>query len=203
MAIIDRIFNRKKTLSQLDRAELRREEILLSKQRDKLFQRAQESVLTKQKIFSQGAQQKTPELRKALAQEFELKTQEQVMVARELTLRSKELLTISRLRMIRENQGRGRSLGRLNLTDKDVAKMSQWIEDDGITQDMYQQRLDMLLEQGAMADKDAVNGSAISSAGQELMDLWSRMDRGAIQSDKAFEQADLAVRRHVGEGSAE
>jgi len=203
MAIIDRIFNRKKTLSQLDRAELRREEILLSKQRDKLFQRVQETVLTKQKIFSQGAQQKTPELRKALAQEFELKTQEQVMVARELTLRSKELLTISRLRMIRENQGRGRSLGRLNLTDKDVAKMSQWIEDDGITQDMYQQRLDMLLDQGATADKDAVNGSVISSAGQELMDLWSRMDRGVIQSDKAFEQADLAARRRVGEGSAE
>ena len=68
---------------------------------------------------------------------------------------------------------------------------------------MYQQRLDMLLDQGASADKDAVNGSAISSAGQELMDLWSRMDRGVIQGDKAFEQADLAARRRVGEGSTE
>src|SRR6202451_4058953 len=148
MALIDKIFGHKKTLSELDRQELRKEEILLTKQRDRLFKRIEQISGDKQKIFQQGAGQKSPELRKALAQDFELKTQEQLMSARELTLRSKELLTVSRVRMMKENQERGKSLGRLNLTDKDVAKISSWIEDEAITQDVYQDRLDTLLELG-------------------------------------------------------
>src|SRR5271168_2081461 len=130
MALIDKLFGQKKTLSQLSRTELRKEELILGKQRDKLFKRIEQISGEKQKIFQQGAAQKSPELRKALAQDFELKTQEQLMSARELTLRSKELLTVSRLRMVRENKDRGRSMGRLNLTGKDVEKISKWIEDD-------------------------------------------------------------------------
>jgi len=41
-----------------------------------------------------------------LAQEFELKTSEQLMLARQLNIRSKEMLTVSRLRMLRENADR-------------------------------------------------------------------------------------------------
>src|SRR5437016_7394637 len=142
MALIDKFFSKLKSLSELNKQELRREEILLTKQRDRLFKKIETLSANKQKIFQQGATQKSPELRKALAQDFELKTQEQLMAARELNLRSKELLTVSRLRMIKENNARGRALGRLNVTDKDVAKISGWIEDDAVTQDMYQERLD-------------------------------------------------------------
>src|SRR5438067_9861044 len=156
MALIDKIFGKKKTFSDLNKQELRREEILLTKQRDRLFKRIEQISIDKQKIFQQGATQKSPELRKALAQDFELKTQEQLMSARELNLRSKELLTVSRLRMIKENKDRGRALGRLNLTDKDVAKISGLIEDDNVSQDVYRDRLDSLLEIGAQGDKDAL-----------------------------------------------
>src|SRR5436853_2778022 len=149
MALIDKIFGKKKTLSDLSKQELRREEILLTKQRDRLFKKIETISTDKQKIFKQGATQKSPELRKALAQDFELKTQEQLMAARELNLRAKELLTVSRLRMIKENSEKGRALGRLKLTDKDVAKISGWIEDDNVSQDMYQERLNMVLELGA------------------------------------------------------
>src|SRR5919112_1430240 len=179
MALIDKIFSRKKTLSELDRQELRKEEILLTKQRDRLFKKIEQIAGSKQKIFQQGAKQKSPELRKALAQDFELKTQQQLMNARELNLRSKELLTVSRLRMVKENAGKGRALGRLNLTDKDVAKISGWIEDDAVTQDMYQERLDAILDLGFQSDKDALAGAGLSGAGQELMNIWSEMDRGA------------------------
>ena len=55
-------------------------------------------------------------------------------------------MTVSRLRMIKENQSRGKALGRLNITDKDVAQISGWIEDDSVTQDMYQDRLDQVLD---------------------------------------------------------
>src|SRR5437763_259311 len=164
MALIDKIFGKKKTLSELNKQELRREEILLTKQRDRLFKRIETIANDKQKIFQQGATQKSPELRKALAQDFELKTQEQLMAARELNLRSKELLTVSRLRMVKENGEKGRALGRLNLTDKDVAKISQWIEDDAVTQDMYTERLNSILELGEQSDKDAVAAAGLSGA---------------------------------------
>jgi hypothetical protein len=199
MALIDKIFGRKKTLSQLDRSELRKEEILLSKQRDRLFARIEQISTDKQKIFKNGATAKSPELRKALAQDFELKTQEQLMAARELNLRSKELMTVSRLRLVKENNEKGRALGRLNLTDKDVAKISQWIEDDAVGQDMYQERLDSILELGAQSDKDAIANAGLSSAGQELMNIWNEMDRGAMKQDEGFEEADRVVRKRQAE----
>src|ERR687890_1452250 len=174
MALIDKIFGRKKTLSELDRQELRKEEILLTKQRDRLFKRIETIATHKQKIFQQGAAQKSPELRKALAQDFELKTQEQLMAARELNLRSKELMTVSRLRMVKENTEGGRALGRLNLTDKDVAKISGWIQDDSVSQDMYNERLNTILELGAESDKSALAGAELTGAGQELMALWDQ-----------------------------
>jgi hypothetical protein len=194
MALINKIFGTKKTLSELSRQELRREEILLTKHRDRLFKRIGDISSQKQKIFQQGAQQKSPELRKALAQDFELKTQEQLMAARELNLRSKELLTVSRLRMVKENSEKGRALGRLNLTDKDVAKISGWIEDDSVSQEMYNDRLGAILELGAESDKAAIDQVELTAAGNELMAIWNQMDRGTVKEDQAFEQADRAVR---------
>ena len=195
MALIDKLFSRKKTLSQLDRQELRKEEILLTKQRDKLFKQIEQISTDKQRIFEQGAKQKSPELRKALAQDFELKTQEQLMAARELNLRSKELMTVSRLRMVKENNEKGRTMGRLNLTDKDVARITQWIEDDAVSQDMYVERLNTILDLGAQSDKDALASAGLSTAGQELLNIWNEMDRGGVKEDEAFEEADKAVRR--------
>jgi hypothetical protein len=195
MALIDKLFGKTKTLSELTTQELRREEILITKQRDRLFKKIETLAGAKQKIFQQGATQKSPELRKALAQDFELKTQEQLLTARELNLRSKELLTVSRLRIVQENRGKGRALGRLNLTDKDVAKISGWIEDDAVTQDVYTDRLNALLELGAETDKAALGDAQLTGAGQELMDLWNQMDRGAVKPEEAFEEADRKVRQ--------
>jgi DNA topoisomerase VI subunit A len=199
MALIDKIFGKKKTLSELSRQELRREEILLGKARDKLFKRIEQITVDKKKIFEQGKEQKSPELRKALAMQFEMKTQEQLMSARELNMRSKEIMTVSRLRMIKENTERGKAFGRLNVTDKDVARISQWIEDDAVTQEMYTERLDQILEIGTQADRDALAGAGLKEAGTEIMNIWNEMDRGVIQSaDEGFQEADKAVRRRSG-----
>src|SRR5215212_2221704 len=176
MALIDKLFGRKKTLSELSKQELRKEEILIGKQRDRLFKRIEDIAAAKQKIFQQGATQKSPELRKALAQQFELKGQEQMMVARELNLRSKELMTVCRLRLVQESRESGKALGRLNVTDKDMVKITSWIEDDAVNQDMYQERLDQILEMGTQADKDSLASAGLTSAGQELMHLWEQVD---------------------------
>ena len=198
MALIDKLFGSKKTLSELNKQELRREEILIGKQRDRLFKKIGDISTAKQKIFQQGATQKSPELRKALAMEFELKSQEQVMAARELNLRTKELMTVSRLRMIQENKAQGSAMGRLNVTDKDVARISQWIEDDAVSQDMYQERLDQILELGAQADKDSLAQAGLTSAGNELMHLWEEMDKGHLKEDEALQAAEKTVRRKQG-----
>ena len=197
MALIDKIFGKKKTLSELNRQELRREEILLEKTRDRLFKKIQQITTDKQKIFQQGASIKAPELRKSLALQFEMKSQEQVMVARELNLRTKELMTVGRLRMVKENSEKGKVLGRLNVTDKDIARISGWIEDDAVSSEMYQERLDQILELGAQADKDALAGTNLKEAGTEIMNIWNDMDRGAIKQEEAFDEADKAVRRRT------
>ncbi len=119
MALFDKIFSRTKTLSQLSPAELRKEEILIGKQRDKLMGKIESVAGEKKRIFENGAKSSSPELRKALAQEFELKSREQLMAARELNVKSKELLTVSRLKMVKEHQGKGKALGRRKITDKD------------------------------------------------------------------------------------
>ena len=195
MALLDKILGSNRTLSDLSKQELRKEEIMLTKQREKLFARMETIGTDKQKLFLRGAKEKSPELRKALAMDFEIKTQEQLMVARELNLRAKEMLTVARLRMVKENQERGKALGRLNITDKDVARITNWIEDDAVTQDMYTDRLNAVLEVGQQADQDALAAAGLSSAGQELMHLWDQLDAGKIKQEAAFEQADAAVKK--------
>jgi hypothetical protein len=202
MALIHKLFGSKKTLSDLTRQELRREEILLTKQRDRLFTKVESLATAKQKIFESGAAQKSPELRKALAMDFELKTQEQLMTARELNLRSKELMTVSRLRMVKENSEHGKAMGRLNVGDKDVAKISGWIEDDSVSQDMYGERLDQILSLGAQSDIDALGSAGLTSAGQELMNIWNDLDRGTVKKDAAFEAADQAARKRLADKSS-
>src|SRR5947208_1063158 len=133
MALLDKLFKKKeKTLSELTTAELRREEIMLTRDRDKMFKKIEQLATDKQKIFQQGATQKSPELRKALAMQFELKTQEQMMAGRQLNVRSKELLTVSRVRILKENMPKSSgAMGRLNLSAKDVERITSWIEDVG------------------------------------------------------------------------
>lgn len=200
MALIDKIFGKKKTLSQLSRQELRKEEILLEKTRDRLFKKVEQIAVEKKKIFDQGALQKSPELRKALAMQFEMKGQEQLMVARELNLRTKELMTVGRLRMVQENREKGRALGRLNVTDTDVERISKWIEDDTITQELYQEKLDQILDIGAESDRSVLAGTQLKEAGSEIMAIWNDMDRGAITQNEALEEAERVVRKEPAEG---
>jgi Asp-tRNA(Asn)/Glu-tRNA(Gln) amidotransferase B subunit len=199
MALIDKILGRSRSLSDLPAAELRKEEILIGKQRDRLLKKIEDLAGQKQKIFNLGATQKSPELRKALAQDFELKSQEQLMSARELNLRSKELMTVARLRLVKEGNEKGRALGRLKLTDRDVARISGWIEDDTVSQDLYNERLDSILSLGEEADRDAVAAAGLTQAGQELMHAWDELDRGTIKEGEAFDRVEDAMRRRQSE----
>src|SRR5438552_9452256 len=101
MALFDWLTKRNKPLSQMTRQELRRQELLFNRDRDQLLKRVTDLAVKKQDIFDRGRQEKSPEVRRVLAQEFDLKTTEQLMSSRQLNIRSKEAITVTRMRMLR------------------------------------------------------------------------------------------------------
>ncbi len=128
-----------------------------------------------------------------LAQEIDMKSGEQMMVGRQLNLRSKELMTVSRLRMLRENSERAKSTGgKLGLvSEKDIVRLGKLIENDKITSELYQERLDDIISQGA-ADEGT---PGLTEGAQTVMDMWGKMDAGAITDvSEAFDEADRRVR---------
>jgi hypothetical protein len=193
-SLFDWLLKRRKPLSQMTRSELRRKELLLEKDRNQLLNKINKLAADKQALFDRGAKEKTPEVRRALAQEFEMKTSEQLMLSRQLNVRSKEMLTVSRLRMLRENADRARETGgRLGLvSEKDLLRLGTLIENDSIKTEMYQQRLDDILKIGVEVED---SGIALSETGQSVLDVWDQMDRGAIvDAGEGFDEADRRVR---------
>ena len=194
MSLMDWLVKRKKPLSKMTRSELRRQELLLEKDRTQLVNKTTKLARQKQELFEKGANEKVPEVRRMMAQEFELKTSEQLMLSRQLNIRSKEMMTVSRLRMMRENADRAASTGgKLGLiSEKDILRLGKMIENDSIRSDMYQERLDDVLKLGREVDEGS---AALSDAGQTVLDVWDQMDRGAIEdSGEAYDEADRRVR---------
>jgi len=197
MALLEWLTKRKKPLSRMTRSELRRQELLLEKDRTQLLNKITKIATDKQTLFERGAQERTPEVRRMLAQEFELKTTEQLMLARQLNIRSKEMLTVSRLRMLRENADRAGQSNRLGLvSETDILRLGKLIESDAVKAEIYQERLDEILAIGSAVDEGA---ASLSEAGKTVMNVWEKMDAGAItDKNEAFDEADRSVReRHA------
>ena len=197
VSFLEWLTKRKKPLSRMTRAELRRQELLLEKDRNQLLRKIEKIAKDKQKLFERGAQEKTPELRRVLAQEFEIRTTEQLMLARQLNIRSKEMLTVSRLRMLRENADRAGSSNKLGLVSEiDLLRLSRLIESDSVRSELYQERLDEILTIGAGTEEGE---AGLSEAGKSVINVWEKMDTGTItDATEAFDEADRNVReRHA------
>jgi len=111
-----------------------------------------------------------------------------------LNIRSKEAMTVSRMRMIRENLDRAKVHGsKLGLvSEKDLLRLGRMIESDAVSVEMYQQRLDDILALGAEVDEGM---AGLSQAGQTVLDIWDKMDTGLIRDPaEAFDEADRRVR---------
>ena len=195
MGLFDWLTKKNKSLHEMTRQELRRQELLLQRDRDQLVKRITVLAEKKQEIFEKGSKEKTPEVRRVLAQEFDLKTTEQLMVSRQLNIRSKEALTVTRMRMLRENADRAKSMGsKLGMiSEKDLVALEKMIENDAITAEMYQDRLDSMLHVGLEEGE-----SALSPGTQQVLDIWDQMDTGLMKDrTEAFDEADRRVReRH-------
>jgi len=192
---------KRKTLATMSVSELRAQEMLLENERNRMQAKMSKLAGDKQKIVARGAKEKTPELRRTFAQQFDLLHTEQMMIGRHLNIRSKELLTVSRLRMLRESSQRSRlGAGALpTIREGDLATIERLIENDKITSEMYQERLDEILQIGVEADEAA---AGVSPAAQELLKVWNDMDAGLIKdTNAAFDEAEKRVReQHAAEG---
>lgn len=189
------LMTKRKTLSTMSVTELRSQEMLLENERNRLQARLSKLAKEKAKIVERGAKEKTPELRRMLAQQYDLLHTEQMMVARQLNMRTKELLTVSRLRMLREMAASSSlpSGAIAPIREKDLATIEKLIENDSITAEIYQQRLDEILRIGAAADQETT--AAISPAAEEILRVWEQMDAGLIENpDQAFDEAEKRVR---------
>jgi hypothetical protein len=185
---------KRKTLANMNVAELRAQEMLMTNERDKLLARVRKLGDEKQEIIRSGAKEKTPEMRRVMAQQFDLLHGEQMMISRQLNMRSKELLTVSRLRMLRENQPQRTAASPLaSITSRDLAVIERLIENEQVSSEAYQERLDELLHVGHAADEAAASG--VSPAAEELLKIWNDMDAGLIADDSAaFDEAERRVR---------
>ncbi len=184
---------KRKTLSTMSVAELRAQEMLLENERNRMQAKINKLAQEKAKIVERGAKEKTPELRRTFAQQFDLLHTEQMMLARHLNIRSKELLTVARLRILRESAQRSSlsgEAGRINIRESDLATIEKLIENDAISSEVYQERLDEILRLGHEADQAS---AGVSPAAEELLKIWSDMDHGLIKDTK--EAADEAERR--------
>jgi hypothetical protein len=194
---------KRKTLATMSVTELRAQEMLLENERNRMQAKLQRLAEQKQKIVDRGAKERTPEMRRTLAQQYDLLHTEQMMIGRHLNIRSKELLTVSRLRMLRENAQRaGLAAGPIvSIREADLATIEKLIESDAVSSEMYQERLDEILRIGVEADEAAAAG--VSSAGQEVMRIWEDMDAGLIQGEEAFDEAERRVREREKHKAAE
>lgn len=193
MTFFDYLTKRKKSVSEMNRSELRRQELLLEKDRKQMLDKVLKLAKDKHGLFERGAKEKTPEARQMLAQEFELRTTEQLMLQRQLNIRTKELLTVSRLRMLRENADRMKGGSKLGLIGaKDMMRLGKLIEADSVKVEMYQERLDEILSLGREADEHAASSN---EAGRAVLDIWEKLDRGEIADEaQGFDEADRRVR---------
>ena len=194
MNFFEWLTTKRKSLGTMTLAELRAQEMLLENERNRMQGKIGKLAQDKQKIIEQGAKEKTPELRRTYAQQYDLLHTEQMMVARHLNIRSKEHLTVARLRMLRENVA-SPMLGtgsRTLIREGDLALIERLIENDRISSEVYQERLDGILRAGQEADEAT---AGVSPAAGELLKIWNDLDAGLIKdTSEAFDEAEKRVR---------
>ena len=108
----------------------------------------------------------------------------------------KELMTLNRLRSIIERQ---RTIGGKNLlehlSDQDLGKIIGLLEDDRVSEEIYVQKLDMML--GVVTDP-ASESADVGSEGQEVLKTWEQMDEGELDFDEGLKEASEASKERGG-----
>lgn len=165
------------------RTELRTKQLRLGIERSRMMKQVEGLAKDKEIIFSKG-QKSSQEVRRALAQDFEIKTAEQLMVGRQLNVTGKEHLLISRMLMLVKNKQQ------YKIDPATLVALTVAMENEAVSSAAYQERLDMAMEVGTIDE----GTTGLSESSQRVLNIWNRMDNNEVSSTDAFTLADSEVR---------
>ena len=191
-------FSRKKELTL---TEVKREEMKLNIRENQTIGKLEKLEQEREEIFAKGAKIKSPSRRRQLARIYEMKSGGTKMLERELNLLSKELTTLSALKLALERkesakEGIGHILNRV-----DESELMTLLEDDKITQEMYSERLNEALSMVTEGNEAVIND--LGREGNDVMKVWQKMDDGEIESfEDGLREADRIVRKKERETEA-
>ena len=173
--------------------QVKREEIKLGIRESQTLSKLEKLEQEREDIFSKGSKIKSPPRRRQLARLYEMKSTGVKTLERELSVISKELTTISALKLALERQQMSRDGVSRLLQRVDEVKLVTALEDDKISQEMYLEKLNGVLS--SVTDNATQITEDLGKEGSEVMDVWQRMDEGEIGSfEDGLKLADRKVR---------
>jgi hypothetical protein len=173
--------------------QVRREEIRLNLKESQTLAKLEKLEREREEIFARGSRIKSPPRRRQLARLYDAKARDVGGLERELAALSKELTTITALKLALERQQSSKEGVTRLLARVDEAKLMAYLEDDKITREMYLEKLDGVLS--AVSDHAHEITRDLGTEGREVMDVWQKMDEGEIEGvDAGLKLADRAVR---------
>ncbi len=178
---------------ELTLEQVRREEIKLGIRENQTLAKLEKLEKAREEIFAKGAKIKAPSRRRQFARLYELKSSGIKTLERELAVLSKELTTLSALKLALERRKMSKEgLARL-IHRVDETQLMTYLEDDKITQEMYLEKLGNVLS--SVSDNADQVTQNLSQEGREVMEVWQRMDEGEIGDfEEGLKKADRAVR---------
>jgi len=199
MGLMDFLGMKKKELT-LD--QVKREEIKLGIRETQTLSKLEKLEKEREEIFAKGLKIKSPPRRRQLARVYEMKSSGVKMMERELSLISKEITTISALKLALERRHNSKEGVSRILERVDEAKLMTYLEDDKISQEMYLEKLNGVLSTVTEGANQITED--LGKEGSEVMDVWQKMDEGEIENfEDGMKLADKAVRAREKEREAE
>ncbi|MBI4563921.1 MAG: hypothetical protein HY716_04410 [Planctomycetes bacterium] len=191
MSIIEKIFRRRRKLTDLSLEELRIEEKRLEIRENQHINQIDRLEKQREETFNQGAKTKSPPRRRIYARRFNELSQRLGMIERDLSRVVKELMTLNRVRVILERQRQipGQRNVLENLSEKDLGRITTLLEDDRISEEVYLQKLDLML---GVVHEPAYETQEIGSEGMEVLKTWEAMDEGELDFDEGLKEASQA-----------
>mgnify|MGYP007063430727 FL=1 len=190
MGFFDIVLRKKKSLKLED---VKREEIRLGIRENQTLAKLERLEKEREEIFSKGSKIKSPSRRRQLARLYDMKTNGTKMMERELSTLSKELTTMSALKLALERKKMSTESASQLLQKVDEANLMTLLEDDKISQELYQEKLSSVLS--AVMENPATLIENLGKEGNEVMDVWQKMDEGEIDSfEDGIKLADRKIR---------
>jgi hypothetical protein len=187
MSILSKIFTRKKGLLGLSLDEVRVEEKRLEIRENQHLHQIDKFDKLREEVFHQGAKTRSPARRRIYARRFGEYAQRVGMIERELTHVVKELMTLNRVRSIFERRRQIPVQNLLqSLTEEDMLKLTTFLDDDKISEEVYLQKLDTVL---SVVNDPVYESSDIGDEGLSVLKTWEQMDEGELEFDAGLKEA--------------